>query len=114
MNTDQVLLEYKQKEKSQQFTEEIIGAEDQVGLDGEATKDATSTDGSPTTCTKCKTLRIATATAEIVPDVTQSASIISTGDASSTAPESKSGAVVEIHRTWFAVIVGLFALAWIL
>ena len=59
-------------------------------------------------------LRIATATAEIVADVTQSASIISTGDASSTASVSKSGAVAEVHRTWFAAIIGFFALGWIL
>ena len=107
-------MEYKSPAAAQKSTEKISGAGDQVELDGENTESASSTNISPNTCTKCKTSRIATSTAEAMTDVTQSASIISTGDASRTASASKSGAVVEVHRTWFSAIVGLFALGWIL
>jgi hypothetical protein len=107
-------MEYKQNEKhalTEKSTEGIIGDEDQVS---EAAGGTASTDVSSTTCIKCKISPIATATAEIVADVTQTASIISTGDASSTASVSKSGAVAEVHRTWFAAIISFFALGWIL
>lgn len=108
MNTDQVLMEYNSSAPTQKSTEEISGAGDQEELDAES---ASSKNISPTTCTKCKTSRIATSTAEAMTDVT---SIISTGDASSTVSEGKSGAVFELYRTWFSAIVALLALGWIL